>query len=248
MSPMPLSHRHAAGLLALLFGAVPAAALHAAPPPTAKPIPLTPAAKSVSEPSAAQPSAAPPSAAPPSAAPSSPAVAATPPKASPKPPQKVAPKPGPGVNDAGKKAVTLRTTKLKLFSLIDRSVTGRQKREIGHVVDVLVDAKGQPAALVVDVGGFMGMGNRRIAIDWERFVLSGRKPGDALQIPFSDAQIKAAPAYDGSHAVTVVQGSVASPTPAAAKPSLAHSRVDLGKDLGPLSNDTAASADSLNPD
>ena len=223
MSPMPICHRHAAGLLAILFGILPATGFSAVPPSAA--IPLTPPAN----PSAAN-------------------AKVPPPKASSKPPRKVAPKPGPGANDAGQGAVTLRTTKLNLFGLIDRSVTGRQKREIGHVVDVLVDVKGQPAALVVDVGGFMGMGNRRIAIGWERFALSGRKAGDALQIPFSDAQIKAAPAYDGSHVVTVVQGSVPSPAAAAAKAPLAQSRVDLGEDLGPLSNTTAAPADSLNPD
>ncbi|WP_428391886.1 PRC-barrel domain-containing protein [Lichenicoccus sp.] len=247
MSPMPICHRHAAGLLALLFGLLPATGLRAAPPP-AKPIPLTPAATPAPKPSlqsANAPTANAPTA---SASPTSATAAnatTTPSTASPKPLRKVAPKPGPGLNDAGQKAATLRTTKLKLFGLIDRSVTGREKREIGHVVDVLVDAKGQPTALVVDVGGFMGMGNRRIAIDWERFALSGRKPGDALQIPFSDAQIKAAPAYDGSHMVTVVQGSVAA---VAANAPPAQTRVDLGEDLGPLSNTTAAPADSLNPD
>ena len=116
---------------------------------------------------------------------------------------------------------------------------------IGHVIDVLVDSKGQPAALVVDVGGFMGMGNRRIAIDWERFVLAGPKAGDALQIPFSEAQVKAAPAFDGGREVTVVQEAT---EPASAKASLASSRVNLGEDLGPLSNTAAPQADPLNPD
>ncbi len=148
---------------------------------------------------------------------------------------------GPGVNEAGHAANTLRTTKQSLFSLIDRRVIGREKREIGHVIDVLVDARGQPAALVVDVGGFMGMGNRRIAIAWERFVLAGGKADDALQLPLTDAQVKAAPAYDGSDGVTVVRDAV---EPAR---SSASSRVDLG--LGPAeSGDAGSASDPLNPD
>ncbi len=168
-------------------------------------------------------------------------------------PDKAAAKPtplGPGVNDAGHAATMLRTTKLSLISLIDRRVIGREKREIGHVIDVLVDAKGQPAALVVDVGGFMGMGNRRIAIAWERFALAGRKAADALQLPLTDAQVKAAPAYDGSDGVTVVRDAIA---PAAGRSSVSgeassgSSRVDLG--LGPAEpGDAGSASDPLNPD
>ena len=159
---------------------------------------------------------------------------------------KLVPKPGPGKNDAGQAATGLRTVKLSAVGLIDRSVIGREKREIGHVIDVLVDAKGEPAALVVDVGGFMGMGNRRIAIAWERFALAGRKPKDALQLPLSDAQVKAAPAYDGSQSVTVVQDSIEPPArPSAARSSLGSSRVDLGEGLTPSPDQTP---DPLNPD
>ena len=169
-------------------------------------------------------------------------------------PEKAAPKPtpklGPGVNDAGQAANMLRTTKLSLISLIDRRVIGREKREIGHVIDVLVDAKGQPAALVVDVGGFMGMGNRRIAIAWERFALAGRKAADALQLPLTDAQVKAAPAYDGSDGVTVVRDALepaAGRSPASGQVASGSSRVDLG--LGPAEpGDAGSASDPLNPD
>lgn len=175
-----------------------------------------------------------------------------------KPPQKSAPKAGPGVNDAGEAATSLRATRLSLISLIDRSVTGREKREIGHVIDVLVDVKGQPAALVVDVGGFMGMGNRRIAIAWESFALAGRKPNDALQLPLSDAQVKAAPAYDGTENVTLVQGAIepaaGKSVPPATAPVKAHEadRVDLGEGLEgsgkETGNQAVPPADPLNPD
>lgn len=159
---------------------------------------------------------------------------------------------------------------MPLISLIDRSVIGEEKAVIGHVVDVLVDAKGQPAALVVDAGGILGMGNRRIAIAWERFALAGRKPKDALQLPMTEAQVKAAPAYDGSETVTVVRGAPEPPsipdtgsqrsqslgsgkpsTPAPAQPPRKlpdPSRVDLGAGPAQPSDDAAPTADPLNPD
>ena len=249
MSPMPdLAQKTAraparTGLIALLLmmlPAVPSRAAQSASTPPAKPIQLSGPAKGGSAAPAAPVVRIAPA---PTTPPSSPTI--TVPAARTKPQQKQAAKPGPGANDAGKQAANLRTTKVPLFNLIDRSVVGRQKREIGHVVDVLIDAKGEPAALVVDVGGFLGMGNRRIAIGWERFTLAGRKPGDALQIPFSDAQIKAAPAYGGAREVDVVQGAI---KPAANQAAIPSSRVSLGEDLGPLSTDNPSSVNALNPD
>ena len=38
-------------------------------------------------------------------------------------------------------------------------------KEIGRIVDVVVDPAGQPRAIVVDVGGFMGVGSRRVAVE-----------------------------------------------------------------------------------
>ena len=40
------------------------------------------------------------------------------------------------------------------------------KRLIGPAVDIIADATGQPLAAVVDVGGFMGIGSRRVALAW----------------------------------------------------------------------------------
>jgi hypothetical protein len=232
----------------------------ASPAPPAKPNPA--AASSAPATGAAAPN--PPVSRPPVPSPAAPTLHVPAAKTAAKPEQKQTPKPGPGAIDAGRAAASLRTTKLSLVSLIDRTVIGKDKGEIGHVIDVLVDAKGEPAALVVDVGGFMGMGNRRIAIAWERFALAGRKPNDALQLPLSDAQVKAAPAYSGSEDVTVVQGAIEptpakppapAPAPAPAPPpakipdkkSVDPSRVDLGD--GPIApSDDTAPSDPLNPD
>lgn len=223
-----------------------------APAPVPAPIPLK-APPPVAAPPASTPT--PGMAKPVEAAPAA-AVPTTKPEPAVKPAPKLIPKTGPGVNEAGEAATTVRTTKLPLISLIDRSVIGKDKREIGHVIDVLVDAKGEPSALVVDVGGFMGVGNRRIAIAWERFALAGRKSRDALQLQLSDAQVTAAPAYDGSEQVTVVQDAIEPPDASPGKGSLNSSRVDLGEGLTDSGSDQgggadqvgATPADPLNPD
>lgn len=99
-------------------------------------------------------------------------------------------------------------------SILGRPVLGPNDQEIGHVVDVLVDAAGVPRAAVVDFGGFMGVGNRRIAVDWAalRFPVPG---SDApLKLTLSEDEIKAIPQYsDPSRPVTVVGHAGPAPVP-----------------------------------
>ena len=37
---------------------------------------------------------------------------------------------------------------------------------MGRIVDVLVDRSGQVRAAIIDFGGFLGVGSRKIAVDW----------------------------------------------------------------------------------
>ncbi len=43
---------------------------------------------------------------------------------------------------------------------------------MGRVVDVIVDPAGQVCAAIVDFGGFLGVGSRKIAVDWNAFCIS----------------------------------------------------------------------------
>jgi len=51
-------------------------------------------------------------------------------------------------------------------SILGKSVKGAAGEDMGRVVDILVDADGQPRAAVIDFGGFLGVGSRKIAVDW----------------------------------------------------------------------------------
>jgi hypothetical protein len=39
-------------------------------------------------------------------------------------------------------------------------------KDVGRIIEVLVDADGKPRAAVVDFGGFLGIGSRKVAVDW----------------------------------------------------------------------------------
>jgi hypothetical protein len=58
------------------------------------------------------------------------------------------------------------TTKIAAAGILGRNVAGPDGKVIGRVVDVLVDAGSNPRAAVIDFGGFLGVGTRRVAVNW----------------------------------------------------------------------------------
>ena len=52
--------------------------------------------------------------------------------------------------------------------------TGDKAQNIGDVNDIVIDAKGQVKSIVVGVGGFLGIGEKSVALDFPK--LSWMKP------------------------------------------------------------------------
>ena len=108
----------------------------------------------------------------------------------------------------------------QVVAVLGLAVKGDGGKEIGRIVDVLVDQSGAPRAAVIDVGGFLGMGNRKVAVEWPalHFVM-GKAATATLDIPL--AMIKSAPVYDPAKQVEAVgmPQSTSAATPAAAPPA-----------------------------
>ena len=67
---------------------------------------------------------------------------------------------------------------------------------MGRIVDILVDGEGRVRAAIIDFGGFLGVGSRKIAVDWKalHFVpTAGKRYGVVLEL--TRDQVKAAPEY-----------------------------------------------------
>ena len=75
---------------------------------------------------------------------------------------------------------------------------------MGRVVNVIVDRTGQVRAAVIDFGGFLGVGNRKIAIDWSalHFATAANKD-DRITLDLARDQVKAAPEYKDGHPLVV---------------------------------------------
>jgi hypothetical protein len=79
--------------------------------------------------------------------------------------------------------------------VLGREVTGADGKEMGRIVDVIVDQGGQPRAAVIDFGGFLGVGNRKIAVDWRSLHFNPTDKTKPVTLDMTPDQIKAAPAY-----------------------------------------------------
>jgi hypothetical protein len=126
------------------------------PPVPSNPRPMEPAPPTSAPPTSAPANAEPAAAAPTTAAPTAPPVV---------PAEQVAP--------------------VELTGMLGQDVLGPEGAHLGNIVDALADSQGHLRAVVIDVGGFMGVGNRKVAIAWTAlsFTASGKGPVISVVIP-----------------------------------------------------------------
>ena len=132
---------------------------------------------------ASPPAAAPPTTAP--AAPAAPAIGGAPPS-----------------QGGGTPAVVLDTQDYE--SLLGKSVRAMNGDDLGRIIDVIIDRDGRPRAAVIDFGGFLGVGSRKIAVDWRvlKFTTEGKVGRLTLQL--NRNQVRVSPEYKAGEPIVVL--------------------------------------------
>jgi hypothetical protein len=95
--------------------------------------------------------------------------------------------------------------KHEVEGVLGREVRSATDENMGRIADVLVDRSGQVRAAVIDFGGFLGVGSRKIAVDWNalHFPPPG-KPGGRIALELTRDQVKAAPEYQEGKPVVIL--------------------------------------------
>ncbi|MFL5051635.1 MAG: PRC-barrel domain-containing protein [Xanthobacteraceae bacterium] len=99
--------------------------------------------------------------------------------------------------------------------ILGRQVLSSAGQDMGRVIDIVVDRSGQVRAAVIDFGGFLGVGNRKVAIDWNalHFAPTGSKY-DRITLNLTREQVSAAPEYkDGRPLVVLGAADSVPPSP-----------------------------------
>ena len=89
--------------------------------------------------------------------------------------------------------------------VLGRDVRSPADENMGRIVDVIVDRTGTVRAAVIDFGGFLGVGSRKIVVDWNALHF-GRiaENGDAITLELTKAQVTAAPEYKEDKPIVVL--------------------------------------------
>jgi hypothetical protein len=89
--------------------------------------------------------------------------------------------------------------------VLGREVRSPTNEDMGHIVDVVVDRTGTVRAAVIDFGGFLGVGSRKIVVDWNALHF-GRvaEKGDSITLELTKAQVAAAPEYKEDTPIVVL--------------------------------------------
>ena len=89
--------------------------------------------------------------------------------------------------------------------ILGREVRSPADENMGRIVDVLVERSGRVRAAIIDFGGFLGVGSRKIAVDWAALHFPvPAKPEPPVKLELNRDQVNAAPAYEDGKPVMVL--------------------------------------------
>lgn len=109
------------------------------------------------------------------------------------------------------------------------NVLGMQVRDaeghnMGRIIDLLVDRNGDVRAAIIDFGGFLGVGTRKVAVDWHALHFPAKGRLDNATLALSRDAVTKAPEYKPGEPIVVLQSTRTPPAKAPpAKAPLAKS-------------------------
>jgi hypothetical protein len=141
-------------------------------------------------------------ASPPAAAPGTQPPAAGAPQASP------TPQPAPAAKPEKAPASVTVIDAVDAHGILGRNVRSAAGENMGPIADVIVDRNGQVRAAVIDFGGFLGVGSRKIVVDWSALHFwNVANKDESIGLELTRDQVKAAPEYKEDKPIVVLGAS-----------------------------------------
>jgi sporulation protein YlmC with PRC-barrel domain len=97
----------------------------------------------------------------------------------------------------GQQMAEIGSQDLSAENLIGQAIYSPEEETVGEVGDVIFDQSGGIEAVVVDVGGFLGMGEKPVAIQFDALNVQKDEAGDLrLMVNATQEQLENAPTYE----------------------------------------------------
>jgi hypothetical protein len=111
------------------------------------------------------------------------------------------------VHPAAEPSVTVLPPR-QVQSVLGKEVRSSANENMGRMVDVIVDRSGRVRAAIIDFGGFLGVGSRKIAVEWNALHFDpDSSKRDVIALELTRDQVKAAPEYKDKKSVVVLGAS-----------------------------------------
>jgi PRC-barrel domain len=92
--------------------------------------------------------------------------------------------------------------------ILGKEVRSAADEDMGRIVDVIVDrGTGQVRAAIIDFGGFLGVGSRKIAVAWDALHFPPKGKVERIALELTRDQVRAAPEYKEGKPVVVLGAS-----------------------------------------
>jgi hypothetical protein len=123
---------------------------------------------------------------------------------------------------AGQKFVNAQTGDQWLGSdLIGMKVTGSGNENIGTISDLLVDKDGRVMAAVIGVGGFLGIGQKDVAVSFDSLKLQRNADGnEQATLTLTKAELESAPDFKEFERPAAARPSGTSSSPSGSTPGM----------------------------
>jgi hypothetical protein len=89
----------------------------------------------------------------------------------------------------------VKQLQVSLASILGKKVQDAEGDDFGRVVDVLGDSNGRVRLAIIEYGGFLGLGDRRVAVDWALLRFHPEDPDQPVTLPVSEKKLRAIPEY-----------------------------------------------------
>jgi PRC-barrel domain len=147
------------------------------------------------------------------------------PQPQPQAPQSAQPQP-PQPEQGAAKTPTIVLDSQDVQGILGKEALSRTGEKMGQIVDVIVDRSGGIRAAIIDFGGFLGVGSRKIAVDWRavHFVSGGKTIRIILDLTRED--VVGSHEYKPADQITILEPKIEPPVQENAEPKPAPTAPD----------------------
>lgn len=94
------------------------------------------------------------------------------------------------------KPVTDREMQLRAEDIVDADLRNGRNEDLGEIDDVVLQPNGEVAYVIVSHGGFLGLGEKQVAIPWQKLRVTADKSDPVFVLNVSEEALEQAPSFD----------------------------------------------------